>query len=256
MENVKKVTLGARVKSMLKVDFKRMFSTPLLYIMCGICFAMPIAVLVMTSMVGAGEGGETIAFTSVWQAISSVSGSGASMDLTSMCNMNLTYFAAAIFICLFISLEFKCGYIKNLFVYRSKKNDYVISKTVAGTVAGMIMILCFFVGAMIGGAIAGLPFAMEGFNSANLIACMLAKLFIVGIFSAIAVVMATVAKQRTWLSVCLGLFVGALFFMTIPIMTPLNASVLHVILCLVGGIAFAVGLGAVSNLILNKTNIL
>lgn len=256
MENAKKGTLFMRVKSMLKVDFKRMSSTPLIYIMCGICLAVPIAMLIMTSMMGTGEDGEVATFTSVWQAISSLSGDGTSMDLTSMCNMNLTYFAVAVFICLFISAEFRCGYVKSLFVYRSKKSDYVISKTIVGTVAGMIMLVCFFVGAMIGGAIAGLPFAMEGFNAANLIACLLAKLFLVGIFAAITVALGVVAKQRTWLSVCLCVAAGALLFMMIPLMTPLNAGILQVVLCLAGGIAFAFGLGAVSNLILKKTNIL
>ncbi len=48
---------------------------------------------------------------------------------------------------------------------------------------------------------------------------------------------------------------GAFLFMMIPIMTPLNANFLHVIMTLAGGALFAVGLGAVSNVILNKTSL-
>ena len=44
-------------------------------------------------------------------------------------------------------------------------------------------------------------------------------------------------------------------FMMISLMTPLNANLVHVILCLVGGVTFGVGLGAVSNVILKKTNL-
>ena len=44
-------------------------------------------------------------------------------------------------------------------------------------------------------------------------------------------------------------------FMMIPLMTPLNANLMHVILCLAGGVTFGVGLGAVSNVILKKTNL-
>lgn len=42
--------LGKRLKSMLKVDFCRMFTTPLFYIMAGICLVIPILILVMTTM--------------------------------------------------------------------------------------------------------------------------------------------------------------------------------------------------------------
>ena len=35
---------------MLKVDFRRMFTMPLLYIMVGICLIIPILILVMTTM--------------------------------------------------------------------------------------------------------------------------------------------------------------------------------------------------------------
>lgn len=251
------LTLLKRVKSMLKVDFRRAFSTPLLYIILGICLAVPIAMLVMTSLMG-GEGGDMGTFTSVWQAVSTLSGEsgGMSMDLTTMCNMNMAYFAAAIFICLFVSAEFKCGYVKNLFAHRAKKGDYVISKTITGTIAGMLMIIAFFIGAIIGGKIGGLSFTMEGFNAGNLICCLLAKLFLVGVFVAIPLVASVVAKQRTWLSVCLSLGLGMLLFMTLSMMTPLNAGIMQVILCLAGGIMFAAALGATSNIILKKTNIL
>lgn len=47
------------------------------------------------------------------------------------------------------------------------------------------MILAFFLGALIGGKAAGLPFAMEGFAPANLTACMLAKVFLMAVFAAI-----------------------------------------------------------------------
>jgi len=39
-----------KLKSMLKVDFRRMFTTPLFYIVTGICFVVPILILVMTTM--------------------------------------------------------------------------------------------------------------------------------------------------------------------------------------------------------------
>ncbi|MDE6442521.1 MAG: ABC transporter permease [Clostridia bacterium] len=246
-----------RIKSMLKVDFKRMFTMPLVYIMAGVSLAMPILILVMTSTMGGAEEGGAM-FTNVWRAISSVSGgesAGMSMDLTTMCNMNLLYFLISVLVCVFTAEDFRSGYAKNLFTVRSKKVDYVFSKTLVCFVGGAIMMLAFFVGAMLGGAIAGLPFTMEGFNAGGIFACMLAKIFLVAVFVSVFLTFAVVAKQRTWLSILLSLGVGAFMFMMIPMMTPLNANFIHVIMTLAGGALFAVGLGAVSNVILNKTSL-
>ena len=249
-----------KLKTMLKVDFKRMFTMPLIYIMAGVSFAMPILILVMTSMMGgAEEGAEAAAmFTNVWQAISSVSGgesSAMTMDLTTMCNMNLIYFLIAVPVCVFTAEDFRSGYAKNLFTVRAKKVDYVFSKSLVCFTGGAIMILAYFIGAMLGGAIAGLSFTMQGFNAGGIIACLFAKIFLVAVFVAIFLTFAVVAKQRTWLSILLSLGCGAFTFMMIPMMTPLNANFIHVIMTLAGGALFAVGLGAVSNLILNKTGL-
>ena len=257
-----KTTFAKRLKTMLKVDFKRMFTMPMVYIMAAVCLALPILILVMTSTMGGADpntGEEAAAmFTNVWQAISSVSGgenSGMSMDLTTMCNINLLYFLIAVLVCVFTAEDFRSGYAKNLFTVRSKKVDYVFSKTLVCFVGGAIMILAYFIGAMIGGAIAGLPFTMEGFNAGGIVACMISKILLVAVFVSIFFTFAVVAKQRTWLSILLSCGVGAFMFMMIPMMTPLNANFIHVIMTLAGGAIFAVGLGAVSNVILNKTSL-
>ena len=257
-----KTTFAKRLRTMLKVDFKRMFTMPMVYIMAAVSFALPILILVMTSTMGGADpntGEEAAAmFTNVWQAISSVSGGESadmSMDLTTMCNMNLMYFMIAVLVCVFTAEDFRSGYAKNLFTVRSKKVDYVFSKSLVFFVGGAIMILAFFIGAMLGGAIGGLPFTMEGFNAGNLIACLFSKIFLVSVFVALFFTFAVVAKQRTWLSILLSLGCGAFMFMMIPMMTPLNASFLHVVLTLAGGAIFATGLGAISNVILNKTSL-
>lgn len=261
-----KLTFKKRLKTMLKVDFKRMFTMPLVYIMAAIGLAMPILILVMTSSMGGQPdpttGAEAAAmFTNVWQAISSVSGAASSsdaamaMDLTTMCNMNLMYFMIAVLVCVFTAEDFRSGYAKNLFTVRSKKTDYVFSKSLVSFVGGAIMILMFFIGAMIGGGISGLPFAMVGFNAGNVVACLFSKIFLVAVFSSLHFLFAVIAKQRTWLSILLSIGCGAFMFMMIPMMTPLNANFLHVIMTLAGGGLFAVGLGAVSNVILNKTSL-
>ena len=45
-----KNTFKKRMKSMFGVDFRRMFTSPLFYIMIGASLVMPILILVMTTM--------------------------------------------------------------------------------------------------------------------------------------------------------------------------------------------------------------
>lgn len=172
-----------------------------------------------------------------------------------MCNVNIMYFIAAVLTCIFISDDFKCGYAKNIFTVRPKKAGYVISKTVTCFIATTCMFVAFFIGSIIGGGISGLSFELNGFSAINLAFCLISKIMLIPVFVSIFTLMSVIAKQKTWLSVCLSLGSGMLLFMMIPMLTPLNATVINVILCTVGGILFAVGLGAISKIILDKTSL-
>lgn len=256
-------SFGKRLKTMLAVDFRRLFTMSFIYILVGACLVMPILILVMTTMmdgsvsVNPQTGEETVVegFDNTWQAIGSVSGasSGMEMSMISMCNINMLYFFIAVLVCVFVSDDFRSGYAKNLFTVRAKKTDYVISKTLVCFVGGGLMILAFIVGTVLGGAIAGLPFTMEGFGVAELIMCFVSKVLLVAVFVPIYLVMSVIAKQKSWLSILLSMMVGMFLFMMIPMLTPLNATVMNIILCLAGGLLLGVGLGAVSNKVLQKT---
>ena len=263
--NFEKNPFKKRLKSMLGVDFRRMFTSSLFYIMIGASLVMPILILVMTTMmdgtvsVNPQTGVETVmeGFKNVWQIIGPVSGGeqSMSMDITSMCNINLMFFIISVFVCIFVGDDFKSGYAKNLFTVRSKKDDYVISKSIVCFVSGASMIIAFFIGSMIGGAIAGLPFDLEGVNVGNIIMCMLSKILLVGIFTSIYILASVFAKQRLWLSLLLAFGIGMLMFMMIPIITPLNSTIINVLLCLVGTSLFSVGIGFGSKAILDKSSL-
>lgn len=260
-----KNTFKNRLFTMLSVDVRRMRTTLLFYLMTAICFVMPILILVMTTMmdgtvsVDPQTGKETVieGFKNVWQIIGSASGgeTAMAMDLTSMCNINLVFFVVAVYVCIFISQDFTSGYAKNLFTVRAKKTDYVISKTIVCFIASAIMLVAFFIGAMLGGAIVSLPFELVGANIGNVICCLLSKIFMLSIFVAMATLASAIGKSRLWLSLIATLGMGMLLFTMIPMITPLNSGIINVILCAVGAVAFAVGLGAISNLVLNKTSL-
>lgn len=267
-----KNTFSKRFKSMLKLDMRRMFTNKFLYIVLAICLVMPILILVMTTMmdgtvsVNPQTGEETVmqGFDSVWQIIGTVTASseqaeqGAAMDMsiTSMCNINMIYFLISVLVCVFVSDDFRSGYSKNLFTVRAKKTDYVISKTIVCFIGGALMIFAFFVGSMIGGAVAGLPFEMVGFNAGNLVMCIITKMLLVMVFVPIYLIMSVVGKQRLWLSIILSFGVGMFMFMMIPMVSPLDSGVMNIILSLAGGAMLGFGMGAISNLVLKKTSLI
>ena len=266
-----KNTLKKRLNTMLKVDFRRMFTSKFFYIVVAACLVMPIVILVMTTMmdgmvtVDPQTGKESVieGFDNVWQIIGSVSTPQNSndqmqsmdMSITSMCNINMLYFGIAALVCMFVADDFRSGYAKNLFTVRARKTDYVTSKTLVCTVGSGLMIIAFIIGSLLGGIISGLPFDMTGFSIAELIMCFISKVLLVSVFVPIYLVMSVSCKQKTWLSLLLSFMVGMFLFMMIPMLTPLNASLINVILCVAGGVGFGFGLGAISNIVLKKTSL-
>lgn len=258
-----KNTFGRRLKTMLAADTRRMLTKPLVYIVVGACLVMPILILVMTTMLDGSvtvdpqTGVETVVegFDNVWQIIGSVSGESAGMSMIGMCNINLLYFFAAVVTCIFVGQDFRSGYAKNLFTVRAKKADCVLSKTLVCFLDAALMMLAFFAGSMLGGAMAGLPFDPGAATTGCIILCMLTKILLTAVFVAIAVLWSVVGRQKLWLSLVGSLCVGMLLFMMIPMLTPLDATQVNALIYLLGGGIFGVGLGAVSCRLLNRLSL-
>ena len=267
MENTmkfEKVSFAGRVKSMLKVDFKRMFKSKLFYILIACALVIPILMTVMMSMMDGQESvnqqtGEITIMEgpeNAWQNIGTLPGEPLGGDeIFMLCNINMMFMAVAVFICLFISDDFRSGYAKNLFTVRAKRGEYVISKTLAGFVCGGFMLIAYFIGTVLGGAISGLSFDLHGLGAGNLVACMLAKIFLMLVFVSIFTLISVAAKHKAWLSICGSLGGGMLLFMMVSLITPLASTIINVALCVAGGALFAFGLGAISKAILKKTSL-
>lgn len=256
-----------RLKSMIKVDFRRMFTSRMYYIMTVIALVIPILVLVMSTSASGTEKidhktgevkvVETEPMTNTWQVVESVSGesTGSGMDMMNMCNINLLYFAVAIMVSLFATEDYKSGYSKNIFTVRSRKTDYIISKTLAGFVGGVSMVLAYFIGAVIGGKIAGLSFDTGTAGITGVVMCLFSKMFLMLVFTAIALLASVIGKQKTWMAVIGSMLIEMLLFQMISAISPLNSSLMNVVVCLVAGVLCSVGFGAISNAVLNKTSL-
>lgn len=117
------------------------------------------------------------------------------------------------------------------------------------------MIWAYLIGAVFGGAVAGLSFDAGAAGVNGIVMCLLSKALLMAVFIPIYLLMSVVGKQKLWLSLVGSFCVGMLFFMMIPALTPLNSGIMNVILCLMGGVLFSVGVGCVSNNILKKTDL-
>lgn len=256
---------GDRAKTMLKTDLKRMSKSTVFYILLACALLVPIVMSVMLTMMDGSvsvdpqTGVETVMHgpESVWQFLGTVPGlSVEGTDVLAMCNINMIFMGVAVFVCLFICDDFTSGYAKNLFTVRPERGDYVFSKTVCGFICGVAMLILFFAGTMLGGAMSGLSFELSGGITAfSLVCCMLAKCLLMLVFVGIFVVVSVAAKKRAWLAICGSLAGGMLLFMMISLVTPLTSSLMNVILCAAGGALFALGLGVISKLILKKTTL-
>ena len=234
-----KNSFGSRFSSMLKVDFRRMIKSKLFYILLACALVMPILMTGMMAMmdcsvsVNPQTGVESVIVgpENTWQNIGTFPGGEAmgGMDVFSMCNINMIFMIVAVFICLFISEDFRAGFAKNLFTVRAKKGDYVISKTLAGFVCGVLMLIAYFIGAVLGGAISGLSFDLGTLNAGNLVMCMIAKVFLMLVFIPIFVLVSVAAKQKTWLCLCGSLAAGMLLFMMVSMITPLSSTIINVL---------------------------
>ena len=258
-----KVTFGKRLKSMLKVDFRRMFLSKHFYIIIACALVIPILMTVMMCMMDGSvsvdqQTGQEIIMQgpeNAWQNLGTLPvGPLPGDDVFMMCNINMAFMGVAVFVCLFICDDFRSGYAKNLFTVRAKRSEYVVSKTLAGFVCGVLMLVAYFVGSILGGAISSLSFDLHGLNAGNIIMCMLAKMFLMLVFVSIFTLISVASKQKTWLAICGSLGGGMLLFMMVSLVTPLASTIVNVLLCAVGGAIFAFGLGAISCAVLKKSS--
>ena len=259
-----KNSFAGRVKSMLKVDFRRMFKSKLFYILIACSLVMPILMTVMMAMMDGSvsvdpqTGVETVMHgpENAWQNIGTLPGEAmGGAEVFAMCNINMAFMGIAVFICLFISDDFRSGYAKNLFTVRAKRGEYVVSKTISGFICGAFMLIAYLIGSILGGAISGLSFDLHGLSIGNIVMCMLAKIFLMLVFVSIFTLISVAAKQKAWLSICGSLGGGMLLFMMVGMITPLGSTILNVVLCAAGGVLFAFGLGAISKVVLKKTSL-
>jgi len=162
-----------RLKGMLGVDFYRLFHTPLFYIFLAIAAIIPAMVSAMTMM--PDQNGQTMEplYSNVWQIIAASKSLYVIEGIADYANMNMVFIFSGIMVSIFIGHDYKSGYVKQLFTTHAKKQDYMISKTLACAFAMACMCITY----LIGGTVAGLLVGYEtDVNVGSLIIAILGKI--------------------------------------------------------------------------------
>ena len=162
-----------RLKGMLGVDFYRLFHTPLFYIFLAIAAIIPAMVSAMTMM--PDQNGQTMEplYSNVWQIIAASKSLYVIEGIADYANMNMVFIFGGIMVSIFIGHDYKSGYVKQLFTTHAKKQDYMISKTLACAFAMACMCITY----LIGGTVAGLLVGYEtDVNVGSLIIAILGKI--------------------------------------------------------------------------------
>lgn len=145
-----------RLKSMLGVDFYRLFHTPMFYIFLAIAAIIPAMVLGTTGMETV-EGAAPL-YTNTWQMVAAQTPLYVVSDIGEYANMNMVFIFGGIMVSIFIGHDYKSGYVKQLFTTHAKKQDYMMSKSITGAFAMACMCITYSLGTVGSGLLTGTSF--------------------------------------------------------------------------------------------------
>jgi len=150
-----------RLGGMLGVDFYRLFHTPLFYIFLAIAAIIPAMVSGFTSMPDQNGNVMEPLYQNAWQIIAAVKPLYVIEGIADYANMNMVFIFGGIMVSIFIGHDYKSGYVKQLFTTHAKKQDYMLSKTIACAFAMACMCVTYLIGGIAGGLVAGYPFEVN-----------------------------------------------------------------------------------------------
>ena len=162
-----------RIKSMLGVDFYRLFHTPLFYIFLCIAAIIPAMVSAMTMMPDQNGNMMEPLYSNVWQIMAASESLYVIRSIADYANMNMVFIFGGIMVSIFIGHDYKSGYVKQLFTTHAKKEDYMISKSLVCAFAMACMCVTYLFGGTVGGLLAGYE---TDVNAISLIMAILGKI--------------------------------------------------------------------------------
>ena len=255
---------GRRVKSMLKLDFYRLFNTPAFYMMLLIAAMIPALVLTMGGMetpetsnpnsVSVNASSPSVEITNAWQLIESTGGSAVAdnpLDFAGFANINMLFIFAGLLLSIFVAHDYSSGYAKNIFTTHSKKIDYVISKSAIGMFGGACMIITYVFGTVLSGLLTGKSFDV---NVAGLVMCLVSKTFLMGVFCSLFLSIAVFFRSKLWLTIVFTFLFGMMLYPAASVAT-LSSTGITVLLSIMAGVIGTIAFGTISTTFLKRRDL-
>ena len=267
--NFESPTFVQRLKSMLGVDFYRLFHTPLFYIFLAISAIIPAMVLGMTTM----EGGQPL-YSNTWNIVAANTPLYVINTIGDYANMNMVFIFGGIMVSIFIGHDYKSGYVKQLFTTHAKKQDYMMSKSLVCAFA----MACMCISYLIGGVIAGLFTSSDmSVNVGSLLIAILGKIVMSLGWASLYTFLNIVFRKYFGISIASSFFFGTgiliigvasivevlslssgflnIFLYGASVFACLSSNIVTLIVCLLVSVAWAVIYNFVGTLILNKCDV-
>jgi len=266
-------TFARRIKGMLGVDFYRLFHTPLFYIFLAIAAIIPAMVSAMTMMPDQ-NGNQISLYSNVWQIIAASKSLYVIEGIADYANMNMVFIFGGIMVSIFIGNDYRSGYVKQLFTTHAKKQDYMISKSLACAFAMACMCVAYF----IGGTVAGLLVGYEtDVNVGSLIVAILGKVIMSLGWASLYTFLNVIFRRYFGISVASSFFFGTgiliigaaaivesltlptgflnVFLYGASVNANLSSGIGSLLICIVVSVAWAVIYNVAGTKLLNKCDV-
>lgn len=258
-----------RLKSMLGVDFYRLFHTPLFYIFLAIAAIIPAMILGMTSVENA-QGVLEPLYSNTWQVIAAESPLYAVNSISEYANMNMVFIFGGIMVSIFIGHDYKSGYVKQLFTTHAKKQDYMMSKTIIAAFSMACMCITYLLGTVLAGAFVGASFAV---NAGSLICALLGKIIMSLGWASLYTFLNIIFRKKFGVSIASSFFFGTgililaagaifgnsvilnIFLYGSSVYACLSSNIVTVLICLIVSLAWTVIYNILGTHILNRSDV-
>lgn len=264
-------TFLQRIRTMLGVDFYRLFHTPLFYIFLGIAAIIP-AMIVGTGGMENPQTGEIGAqlYTNIWNIIAANKPLYVISDIGEYANMNMVFIFGGIMVSIFIGHDYSSGYVKQLFTTHAKKQDYMISKTLSCAFAMACMCITYMIGGVSAGFLTGLSFEV---NVGSLMFAILGKIVMSLGWASMYTFLNIIFRKYFGISIASSFFFGTgiliigaaaifgnssilnIFLYGSSVFACLSATPVTLIVCLICSVAWAIIYNVAGTLVLSKSDV-
>ena len=263
-------SFGQRLKSMLGVDFYRLFHTPLFYIMLSISAIIPAMVLSMGGMAGGDMAAATPLYANTWNIIAADTPLYIVHNMGDYANMNMVFIFGGILVSIFIGHDYRSGYVKQLFTTHAKKRDYMMSKSLVCAFAMACMCLSYLVASAGAGLIIGTSMKV---NIGSLLMAVLGKMVMSLGWASLYTFLNVVLRRHFGISIALSFFIGTgipvigaaallgnnallnVFLYGSSVYACLTSNILSFITCLVVSVAWAVIYNMLGSCLLARSDV-